>query len=119
MRKFFLKITIFFLIINLFSCKKWIADKFLLERPNQEFIIDQNASVEFKQGWDDGCEVGMSSASNTFYKMFYRSNKVDGYKMTGSPEYKTAWNTSFWYCYRYDYIKQKGSLWGSYFSGYR
>ena len=33
---------------------------------------------EYRAGWKDGCEVGISSGSNTFYKMFYRNNKIDG-----------------------------------------
>ncbi len=113
------KITIFLLLIFCqTSCQKWVADKFLPERPNREFAdAMKDATPEFRQGWQDGCEVGMSSASNTFYKMFYRNNVVDGYKMTSSSDYKTAWGNAFWYCYRYDYIKQKSSIWGSVFSG--
>jgi hypothetical protein len=99
------------------SCESYMAE-ILPERPTYKmdgtFI---NASPEFHQGWRDGCETGMSSGSNTFYKIFYRNNKVDGYKMVGSPEYKTAWSNSYWYCFRHDYIKQKSPIWGSIFGG--
>lgn len=78
-----------------------------------------NASPDFVQGWRDGCETGMSAGSNAFYKIFYRNNKVDGYKMTGSPEYKTGWSNAFWYCYRADYVKQKSSVWSSTFGGFQ
>lgn len=50
---------------------------------------------EYRAGWKDGCEVGISGASNTFYKMFYRNNKIDGYRMSSSPEYRDAWDNSF------------------------
>lgn len=93
---------------------------FLLpNRPDDAFDEDlEHASLEFKQGWKDGCEVGMASGSNTFYKMFYRQNKVDGYKIANSPDYKAAWGNAFWYCYRYDSVKQKSSIWGSILKGY-
>jgi len=88
-------------------------------RPDKEFTETlRDASPDFVKGWEDGCETGMAGGSNNFYRMFYRSNKVDGYKMASSSEYKTAWGNAFWYCYRYDYIKQKSSIWGSVFSGY-
>lgn len=92
--------------------------RILPERPNNSIKLDESMSVEFRQGWSDGCEVGMASGSNTFYKMFYRNNASDGYKMTSSPDYKTAWGNAFWYCYRFDGVKHKSSIWGSVFQGY-
>ena len=113
-------LTSLLLILFLSSCQRSIAN-FLPERPDSKFKFDDDVSPEFKQGWSDGCEVGMTAGSNTFYQMFYRNNKVDGYKITGSSDYKTAWNNAFWYCYRYDYIKQKDGtkIWSSMFGGYR
>ncbi len=103
----------------LFSCSRSSA-KFLLDRPSKEFKETiAESSPEFAQGWKDGCEVGMSSASNTFYKMFYRNNAIDGYKMGSSSDYSTAWGNAFWYCIRYDLIKQKSGIWGSVFGGYK
>jgi hypothetical protein len=110
------------LIITLFttSCEYKIAKVLFPERPDAEFIEDlKRATPDFQLGWKDGCEVGMSAGSNTFYKIFYRNNAVDGYKMVGSPDYKTAWGNAFWYCYRADYVKQKSAIWSSTFSGYR
>ncbi len=96
------------------------AARFLPDRPTKEFKQTiAEGSPEFVQGWKDGCEVGMSTASNTFYKMFYRNNAIDGYKMGSSSDYSTAWSNAFWYCVRYDMIKQKSSVWGSVFSGYK
>ena len=119
MQKIILKILFLLIALNLSSCAKSIA-RIFPERPSAEFQKDlEKASPEFRQGWADGCEVGMSAGSNTFYKMFYRNNAVDGYKMAYSSEYKTAWSNAFWYCYRRDYIKLKSSIWSSTFSGYR
>lgn len=111
-------VVCFSMTLLLTSCKREMG-RIFIERPDTAFDFDDSASVDFRQGWDDGCEVGMSAGSNTFYKMFYRSNKIDGYKMVGSSDYKNAWNSAFWYCYRYDYIKHDGSIWGSPFGGYK
>lgn len=78
-----------------------------------------NANAEFRQGWKDGCEVGSASGANRFYKFFYRSNAVDGYKIVNSADYKVAWGDAYWYCYRDIYVKQKSSVWGAILSGYR
>ncbi len=115
-------ITFFFFLISTLlvtGCNREIA-RIFPNRPDTEFAEDlKKASPEFRQGWQDGCEVGMSAGSGTFYKMFYTNNKVDGYKMTSSSDYKTAWGNAFWYCYRSDYVKQSSSIWGSTFGGYK
>jgi len=99
------------------SCSREVA-RYLPNRPDKAFDEDlKDAPADFKQGWSDGCEAGMSAGSNTFYKIFYRQNKADGYKMVASPDYKAAWGNAFWYCYRYDHVKQKSSIWGSTFRG--
>lgn len=105
-------------MLSLTSCQRWVGN-LLLDRPDDEFDKDlQDASVEFRQGWADGCETGMSASNNTFYKSIYRNNKADGYKMTSSADYKTAWGNAFWYCYRSDWIKHKNTrIWGSTFGG--
>ncbi len=100
------------------SCQTYVAD-YYPGRPDKKFIPDEGASTEFKQGWKDGCETGMSGGANTFYKIFYKSNVVDGYKIMNSSEYKTAWGNAFWLCYRYDFVKHKTSIWGSFFGGMR
>ena len=104
------------LITLLSSCDNKIT-KIFPNRPNNEFDLD-NPSPDSELGFQDGCEAGMSAGSNSFYKMFYRSNKIDGYKIAGSKDYKTAWGIGWWYCYRYDYIKHKSGLYGSFFRGH-
>ena len=112
----------FFLLLSLslFSSCSTSLGKYLPDRPSREFKQTmEESSPEFAQGWKDGCEVGMSSAGNTFYKMFYRNNAIDGYKMGSSSDYSTAWGNAFWYCMRYDLIKQESGTWSSVFGGYR
>jgi len=119
MRKFSKIIFCVTILLCQSSCQRWVADIFP-GRPTKEFKNTlRDASPDFRKGWEDGCETGMSGGSNNFYRMFYRNNVADGYKMTSSPDYKSAWGNAFWYCYRYDYIKQKSSIWGSTFSGYQ
>ncbi len=119
MRHFSKKLALYLLLACLGSCT-YKTSKILPGRPSKEFQESlAEASPEFAQGWQDGCEAGMAGASNTFYKMFYRNNAVDGFKMGSSNDYSTAWNNAFWYCLRYDSIKQASSMWGSTFGGYR
>ncbi|MBU6141343.1 MAG: hypothetical protein KGP29_07335 [Proteobacteria bacterium] len=114
-----IRLHYFLILLILFSCSNRAA-RFLPDRPSKEFKKSiAEGSPEFAQGWKDGCEVGMSTASNTFYKMFYRNNAIDGFKMGSSSDYSTAWNNAFLYCIRSDSIKQGSSIWGSMFGGYK
>jgi len=80
----------------------------------------REATPEFRRGWYDGCETGISVASvNIFYRMFYTNNRVDGYAKANDAEYRTGWGEAVGYCMRYEEIKQASSLWGSVFGGYR
>lgn len=116
----FIVMRIFIIFLMISSCSSKI-DQYLPERPSRSFVgdLEGEASPEFLQGWKDGCEAGMATGSNTFYKMFYRVNKVDGFKMVSSGDYSTAWSNAWAYCVRYDAVKQKSSIWGSTFGGYR
>ena len=89
-----------------------LADKHMKDETDK-------TTEEYRAGWKDGCEVGISSGSNTFYKMFYRNTKIDGYRMSSSPEYRDSWDSAFWYCYRSTYIRQKSSIWSSIMKGFR
>jgi hypothetical protein len=123
MKPYYKNPNIFLLIFCLFliecSSTKGSIKSSLRKRPDHTMKVDVNASKDFKDGWSDGCEVGMSAGSNTFYKGFYENNKVDGNRMTSSSDYEQAWSNAFWYCYRSDYVRQKSSIWGSYFGGYK
>ena len=89
-----------------------MADKKLVNETNL-------TSEEYRAGWKDGCEVGISGGANTFYKMFYRSNAIDGFKFSGNNDYRDAWFNAFWYCYRNMYVRHKSSIYSSFFGGYR
>lgn len=118
-KKYILTFIVLVLSLLASSCNSKIAVIFP-NRPGNEFDESlAEASVEFEQGWRDGCEVGASGGSNTFYKMFYKNNVSDGYKIANSRDYKSAWGNAFWYCYRHDFIKQDKSIWAAVFGGYK
>jgi len=78
-----------------------------------------NTSPDFKKGWHDGCESGTKSSTNSFYQMFYKGNKQDGFKMATSPEYSNAWNKAWWYCTHAAEIDKKRGATSGLFSGYQ
>jgi hypothetical protein len=112
-------LIIFFSITFLNNCT-YKAQKFIPSLADRKLQDETDKTTEeYRAGWKDGCETGISSGGNTFYKMFYRNNKIDGYRMSSSPEYRDAWDSSFWYCYRATYIRQKSSVWSSIMKGFR
>jgi len=119
LKQIFMLCCMIFVLLAEGSCGRKMQ-KFLPHMPgtkNEEDLRD--ASPEFRAGWKDGCETGTASGSSNFYKMFYQSNKVDGYRMSGSQDYRDAWEPAFWFCYRASYIRSKSSIWSAIFKGYR
>jgi hypothetical protein len=119
LKKFSSLIFLLAFFLTLFSCNPKIARIFpgLADKEFPESL--KNSSPDFVRGWKDGCEVGSSGGSNTFYKMFYRSNAIDGFKFSGNTDYRDAWVNAFWYCYRNMYVRHKSSIYSSVFGGYR
>ena len=108
-----------FTIIFFTACSTKLQ-KILPSMADKKLVNETNlTSEEYRAGWKDGCEVGISGGANTFYKMFYRNTKIDGYRMAYSTSYRDAWDSAFWYCFRYTYIRQKSSIFGSIFKGFR
>jgi hypothetical protein len=88
------------------------------EGPQKEFKKElANASPDFREGWTSGCEVGNATGGKTFYRMFAKNNKIDGWKMANSQDYKIAWTYGFWFCYRDDHVDQKSTGVKSFFGG--
>lgn len=118
-KKIFLPILLLLTLYNLSGCsaKMQKALPALADGELQEELA--NTSDEFSAGWKDGCETGISGGANTFYKMFYRSNRIDGFRMASSADYRDAYEYAFWYCFRSTYVRQKSSLWSSIMKGFR
>ncbi len=115
--------TSIILLLSITSCNtkfsREIARKFP-GRPDRYYKEQlKSASPDVRDGWDAGCNSGMSATSNTFYKTLYQINDADGFRMMESSEYRTAWNAAFWFCQRHDYVRQKSPIWSQWFSGYK
>ncbi len=58
--------------------------------------IDPPGTPEYKLGWEDGCDTGISAEGGWEYKMTY------GYKkrmeFATNDQYKQGWNEGFSYC---------------------
>ena len=118
---FLRKLPIFIIVFLVISCSsKYDYATPRIEGPQLEFkdeLVD--ASEDFRQGWNDGCEVGSDSASKSFYKIFSKTNKADGWKMRDSADYRIAWGNAYWFCYRDDYIDHKSTALRSFFGGWQ
>jgi len=88
------------------------------EGPQKEFKDDlKRSSPDFQEGWAHGCEVGRATGGKTWYRMFVKNNKVDGWKLSNSNDYNVAWLYSFWFCYRDDHVDHKSTAFKSFFGG--
>lgn len=63
--------------------------------------MPQDAPNVYKKGWQDGCESGLSSMTNTFYKTFY-SFKQDS-KLLQNATYYKVWKDTYTFCRHYAY----------------
>lgn len=64
-------------------------------------MVPKDAPNNYKIGWKDGCETGLASMTNSFYKKFYtfRQNQ----KLRTNSLYYKAWQDSFMWCKHYAY----------------
>ena len=65
-------------------------------RPPSLYLVDPQGPPEYKLGWEDGCDSGLSAQGAMFYKMAYGFKKRP--EMGDNDMYKTAWNEGFTYC---------------------
>ena len=63
--------------------------------------MPEDAPNDFKRGWKDGCESGMSGMTNTAYKTFY-SFKQDP-NLRSKPMYYKTWKDTYTFCRHYVY----------------
>ncbi len=59
----------------------------------------KDANPDYLQGWEDGCNTGLSTMVTGYYKSFY-GYQQDPYKMS-LPIYYKAWKDSYTYCRQY------------------
>jgi hypothetical protein len=101
-KKFALFLVIFSLsacVGKIFSEKSFFAPKpLLMGSPDKS---NPNTPPEYTQGWDDGCQTGLSTMNPGYYKSFY-AFKQDPYKADNEVYYK-AWKDAYTYCRQYSF----------------
>jgi hypothetical protein len=65
-------------------------------RPLALYGVDPEGPAEYKLGWEDGCDTGLSAASSVFYKAMYGYKKRP--ELGGNQLYSQGWNEGFTYC---------------------
>lgn len=65
-------------------------------RPASLYAIQPPGPPEYKLGWEDGCDSGLSAQGGPFYKAVFGFKKRP--EFNDSEMYKTAWNEGFSYC---------------------
>lgn len=69
-------------------------------RPLDLYYVAPNGPSEYKLGWQDGCDTGLSAQGGFMFKMLYGFKKRP--EMGNNELYKQAWNEGFTYC-RFSY----------------
>ncbi len=67
-------------------------------------FVDPPGPPEYKLGWEDGCDSGMSAEGGWADKMMHGFKKRP--EMAANDQYKQAWNEGFTYC-RFSYASSK------------
>lgn len=65
-------------------------------RPLSVQMVTPDGPPEYRLGWEDGCDSGLSAQSTGFYKLIYGFKKRP--EMAASDLYKQGWNEGFAYC---------------------
>lgn len=65
-------------------------------RPMWLQMVDAAGPPEYKLGWEDGCDSGLSAEGGWQYKMMYGFKKRP--EMAANDQYKQGWNEGFTYC---------------------
>ena len=65
-------------------------------RPFALSMIDPPGPPEYKLGWEDGCDSGLSAEGGWDYKLLYGFKKRP--EMASNDQYKQGWNEGFTYC---------------------
>lgn len=65
-------------------------------RPAELYLTQPSGPPEYRLGWEDGCDTGLSAQGGPLYKMMYGFKKRP--EMGNNELYKQAWNEGFTYC---------------------
>ena len=66
-------------------------------KPTALWLVDPEGPPEFKLGWQDGCDTGLSAQDkDNLYRILYGYKKRP--EMLDNELYKQGWNEGFSYC---------------------
>lgn len=78
--------------------------------PMWTYAVDPSGPPEYRLGWYDGCDSGLSAEGGWDYKLMFGFKKRP--EMASSDQYKQGWNEGFTYC-RFSLAASKsGNDWG-------
>ena len=80
-------------------------------RPASLYFVGPSGPPEYRLGWEDGCDTGMSAQGGPLYKMMFGFNKRP--EMGSNELYKQAWSEGFTYCRFSTSADQKFNGWTS------
>lgn len=60
------------------------------------YAVEPEGPGEYKLGWEDGCDSGLSAEGGPIYKMTFGFKKRP--EMASNDQYKQGWNEGFTYC---------------------
>lgn len=91
-------LLVIFMCFSLVACN---AAKETLKPAKWVYKQMPKGPPEYMEGWQDGCESGMASMTNDFYKTFYTFKQNND--MIGNELYYKAWKDTFHFCRHYVY----------------
>lgn len=65
-------------------------------RPLELYYVTPEGPPEYRLGWQDGCDSGLSAQGGVMEKMLYGFKKRP--ELGNSEQYKQGWNEGFTYC---------------------
>ncbi len=65
-------------------------------RPTSTWFVNPEGPPEYKLGWEDGCDSGLSAQGTYMYRAIYGFKKRA--EMMDNDLYKQGWNEGFTYC---------------------
>ncbi|MAR56331.1 MAG: hypothetical protein CMM93_04030 [Rickettsiales bacterium] len=65
-------------------------------RPGDLYAVTPAGPPEYRLGWEDGCDTGLSAQGSPIMKMTFGFKKRP--EMGSNELYKQAWNEGFTYC---------------------
>lgn len=69
-------------------------------------MVSPAGPPEYKLGWEDGCDTGLSAEGGLDYKLMFGFKKRP--ELAASDQYKQGWNEGFTYC-RFSYAASKSN----------